>query len=82
MNRLDILLDVYIFQFVVDKVWSDEGALTEGESASGRTAGIVAYFDGRVTKVDLTVGLSFVDLEGARRNLDAEHPRPPHLAAT
>jgi|GEM_PF-129070 len=55
-------------------VWSDDGELTEGEAVTGRTAGLVARFPSTTQRVDLTVGLSYVDLEGAQRNLEAELP--------
>jgi len=55
-------------------VWSDEGELVEGEASAGRSAGLVARFPANLTEVQLTVALSFVDLDGAQRNHEAELP--------
>ena len=50
-------------------VWSD-GALAEGDEASGTAAGAWVGFDGR--EVEVAVGLSFTDVAHARMNLEAE----------
>lgn len=56
------------------QVWVDDGELMDGGNVSGRTAGLVARFPSTLDVVELTVGLSFVDLDGAKRNLEAELP--------
>ena len=68
------------FALTVDKnfswsVWAGEN-VTADRSASGQGVGVgAALWFGDVEEVEVTVALSFVDVEGARRNLDAEGAR-------
>ncbi|NOY93141.1 MAG: glycoside hydrolase family 92 protein [Deltaproteobacteria bacterium] len=60
--------------FMSQGVWQD-GRLTDAAmSATGAAAGAYASFAPDVGSVSVAVGLSYVDLEHARMNLDAEVP--------
>ncbi len=55
--------------------WTDPAVVTAGvERVDGGTAGLVLHFPAGTQQVDLRVGLSYVDTEGAWANLDAELP--------
>lgn len=57
------------------RVWSNGAAPAEGVSGSGTKVGFALSFDlGADAAVELRVGLSFVSLENATENLEAEIP--------
>ena len=55
-------------------VWDDTGLLPEDVSAAGVDVGAWFRFPAGTRTVTMRVGLSFVDAEGARNNVDAEIP--------
>lgn len=54
--------------------WADDEEISTQEEVTGRAVGLVLLFPEGTQQVDVRVALSFVDAEGAWKNLEAELP--------